>query len=154
MVASPVAGGGVHVHRMKEWLRNNPDVLPAGLHPDRNTSHQLRRGLTGAGWTVEETDAEVRLIPPPSGGPRLPGASEARAEITLQEAINEMIVGLGFGAADVGAPLGLGSSQVNALRGRKPRPSDPPSSVWKPALYRLLRERAVALDTLALRISL
>lgn len=37
------SNGGIDKHPLKSWLRTNPEALPSGLHPDDNTSHQLRR---------------------------------------------------------------------------------------------------------------
>lgn len=56
--------GGIEVHSMKEWLRQNPDHIPVGLHPTNSTSHQLRDGLRRKGWTVQTAQDEVRLLPP------------------------------------------------------------------------------------------
>jgi hypothetical protein len=56
--------GAIELHPMKEWLRQNPDQIPSGLSPDENNSHQLRDGLKRRGWTVNETDDEVRVIKP------------------------------------------------------------------------------------------
>ncbi|HLW98329.1 MAG TPA: endonuclease NucS domain-containing protein [Candidatus Acidoferrales bacterium] len=51
---------------MKDWLRKHPDQVPPGLSADNagSTSHMLRNGLKKQGWTVNETDAEVRLLRP------------------------------------------------------------------------------------------
>jgi hypothetical protein len=81
--------GGVAVYPMKEWLRSHPQEVPPGLHPTNSTSHELRNGLKKGGWSLEETETQVRLIPP--GDERIkqligavldeePYASEARAE--------------------------------------------------------------------------
>jgi hypothetical protein len=48
---------------MKEWLRQHPTEVPPGLSADHNNSHQLRDGLKKKGWTVNETDEEVRMLP-------------------------------------------------------------------------------------------
>jgi hypothetical protein len=55
--------GGVELHPMKEWLRQHPEHVPAGLDATSSTSHQLRDGLRRRGWSVEETPTEVRLLP-------------------------------------------------------------------------------------------
>lgn len=47
---------------MKEWLRQHPAHVPAGLDPTSATSHQLRNGLRKLGWSVQETETEVRLM--------------------------------------------------------------------------------------------
>lgn len=56
--------GGVEVYPMKEWLRQNPDRVPAGFDATSSTSHQLRAGLRHLGWTMQETNSAVRMIPP------------------------------------------------------------------------------------------
>ncbi len=58
--------GGVEVYPMKEWLRQHAQHLPSGLDATSSTSHQLRDGLRRMGWSVQETDDEVRLIFPRS----------------------------------------------------------------------------------------
>ena len=50
-------------HKMKQYLRKNPDLLP-GLDPSNNTSHKLRNALKKKGWAVQETQDEVLLTPP------------------------------------------------------------------------------------------
>lgn len=62
-VVIPREDGGVQVHPLKEWLRQNPDVLP-GIDPSSSNSHQLRSALRRAGWSMQETPTEVRLIKP------------------------------------------------------------------------------------------
>ena len=61
-IVVPKADGSVEVHPMKEWLRQNPQHIPAGLDPTLSTSHQLRNGLKKRGWQVQESSNEVRLI--------------------------------------------------------------------------------------------
>jgi endonuclease len=56
--------GNIELHKMKEWLRQHPAEIPPGLTPDHNNSHQLRDGLKRKGWTVNETDEEVRILRP------------------------------------------------------------------------------------------
>ena len=53
-------------HRMKQWLRENPDELPEECdYPGtRKTSHELRNALKKRGWTPHETPSEVLLTPP------------------------------------------------------------------------------------------
>jgi hypothetical protein len=65
-VVIPLDDGGVQVHPLKEWLRQHPNEVPPGLHPTTSTSHQLRSGLRRAGWTMQETPTEVRLLAPGS----------------------------------------------------------------------------------------
>lgn len=64
MVVIPKDDGGMEVYPLKSWLRQNPEHLPAGLDATNNTSHQLRAALRQAGWTMQETQDEVRLILP------------------------------------------------------------------------------------------
>jgi hypothetical protein len=54
----------VEIHRLKEWLRQNPDRVPAGLDATTSTSHQLRGALMRMGWSAQETPGEFRLFPP------------------------------------------------------------------------------------------
>jgi hypothetical protein len=44
--------GGVEVYPMKEWLRQHPEHIPAGLDGMTSTSHELRNGLKKRGWSV------------------------------------------------------------------------------------------------------
>lgn len=65
IVVLPKENGGVEVYPMREWLRNNPHEIPAGLSADNScNSHRLRDGLRRNGWTVQRGDGEVRLLPP------------------------------------------------------------------------------------------
>ncbi|WP_194291234.1 endonuclease NucS domain-containing protein [Agrobacterium tumefaciens] len=64
MVVIPKDDGGIEVYPLKNWLRQNPEYLPAGLDATSNTSHQLRAALRQTGWTMQETPDEVRLIFP------------------------------------------------------------------------------------------
>ena len=75
IVVIPREDGGVEVHPMKEWLRQHPDYIPAGLDPTSATSHQLRNGLRKLGWSVQETATEERLMKP--GSSQLEAAVEA-----------------------------------------------------------------------------
>jgi hypothetical protein len=63
-VAIPTLEGSVELFPMKEWLRQHPESIPAGLDATHSTSHELRRGLRRSGWTIQELDSEVRLIRP------------------------------------------------------------------------------------------
>jgi hypothetical protein len=65
-VVIPREDGGIEVYPMKEWLRQHPDSIPAGLDPTFSTSHQLRNGLRTLGWSVQETATEERLMKPGS----------------------------------------------------------------------------------------
>ena len=60
--------GGASIHKMKEWLRLNPDFLPAGLDPTSDTSHTLRAGLRRNGWALKETMSQVLVIKPDEDG--------------------------------------------------------------------------------------
>jgi hypothetical protein len=79
LIVIPKADGGVEVHAMKEWLRQHPDRVPAGLDATHSTSHELRNGLRKIGWTVTETPTEVRLMAPGT-------SAEAQVEEVLGEA--------------------------------------------------------------------
>ena len=68
VVLIPKDDGGVELYRMKEWLRQHPNCGPSGLDPTYSTSHQLRDSLKRAGWSAQETDSEVRLVPPDASG--------------------------------------------------------------------------------------
>jgi len=56
--------GGVELYPMKQWLRQHQQHIPGGMDATSSTSHQLRDGLSRAGWSVQEIDTEIRLIPP------------------------------------------------------------------------------------------
>ena len=60
--------GEIEKHPLKQWLRENPEFNPPGLHPDDNTSHQLRKGLQRQSWNLEFTPNEVLLIRPDANG--------------------------------------------------------------------------------------
>ena len=63
IVVLPQDNGGIEVQALKEYLRQNPDILPE-FDPTSSTSHQLRAALKRKGWTMQETPAEIRLILP------------------------------------------------------------------------------------------
>ena len=63
-VAIPKNDGGVEIYPMKEWLRQHPDRVPPGLDATSSTSQELRNGLKKMGWSVQNTDTEVRLVMP------------------------------------------------------------------------------------------
>jgi endonuclease len=67
--------GGVELHPLREWLRTHPESYPDGLNNANSNSHRLRDGLCRLGWSTQETDTEVRLIPP--GSMAFDGAVEA-----------------------------------------------------------------------------
>jgi len=76
-VVIPKEDGGIEVYPMKEWLRQHPDYIPAGLDATTSTSHKLRDGLKKMGWSVESLDNEVRLI--------MPGTSKENIDAVLGE---------------------------------------------------------------------
>jgi hypothetical protein len=63
-VVIPKNDGGIEVYPLKQWLRQNPQHVPAGYDAASSTSHQLRALLKKAGWRMQETPGEVRLIFP------------------------------------------------------------------------------------------
>lgn len=63
IVVLPQDNGSFEIQPLKEYLRQNPDVLP-DFDPSNSTSHQLRAGLKRRGWTMQETPSEIRLIKP------------------------------------------------------------------------------------------
>lgn len=52
-------------YRLKEWLRQHPDILP-GIDPGDKITHDLARRLKARGWSVVESPGAVRLNPPNS----------------------------------------------------------------------------------------
>ena len=69
---------------MTQWLRDNPQHIPEGTHPNTSNSIQLRNGLKRDGWEVKKTDTEVQLIFPAKEGE---GDLESVIEL-LREAIS------------------------------------------------------------------
>jgi len=67
-VAFTRAGGEIELHRMKEWLRDHPEVLPSSADPWTQTSRQLRNALRRQGWLMRESDNDLRLFPPDDPG--------------------------------------------------------------------------------------
>jgi hypothetical protein len=63
IVVLPQDNGSFEIQPLKEYLRQNPDVLP-DLDANNSTSHQLRAALKRKGWTMQETPSEIRLIKP------------------------------------------------------------------------------------------
>lgn len=55
--------GGVEVYKMKEWCRAHPDDAPP-MDPNQTNSQTLRRGFRELGWTIDETDTQVRFFRP------------------------------------------------------------------------------------------
>ena len=66
LIAGP--SGKAATHSLKQWLRENPEENPPGMHPDENTSHELRRGLKKLGWRLQFTPSEVLIIKPDHQG--------------------------------------------------------------------------------------
>lgn len=64
-VALPTPSGVEH-HKLKEWVREHREVLPSGFDPSKpgTTTHHMRDALKRVGWTVDERETEVYLIPP------------------------------------------------------------------------------------------
>ncbi len=85
-IVVPKEDGGVEIHAMKEWLRQNPQHLPSGLDATSSTSQQLRNGLRRLGWSVQETTSEVRLIPPGSPATGVLGGDDDSGEAETPEA--------------------------------------------------------------------
>jgi endonuclease len=88
LVVQKGAEGSVTLHRMKEWLRQHPDRTPGGMTPS-NTSRQLLSAFRKQGWSAQETEEEVRLIPPEvaadSAVEELVGEADADEEVTTEE---------------------------------------------------------------------
>ena len=78
-VVIPREDGGVELYPMKQWLRQHSDVLP-GMEPTSSSSHQLRNALKKKGWLVQETDSEVRLVPPGTEIPASLGGETSEEE--------------------------------------------------------------------------
>lgn len=78
--------GGIEIYAMKDWLRQNPQHVPSGLDATSSTSHQLRDGLRRMGWSVQDSDREVRLIPPGIPVPVIPDGGDDSDETETPEA--------------------------------------------------------------------
>lgn len=63
IVVLPQENGSIEVQPLKEYLRQNPEILPE-FDPSNSTSHQLRGALKRKGWTMQETPSEIRLVRP------------------------------------------------------------------------------------------
>ncbi len=76
---------------MKQWLRDHAEYLPAGMHPDSNTSHALRSALKKQGWRLEIRSDQVLVIKPNDAGDTsftsevLPEASEDDDVVEAEE---------------------------------------------------------------------
>jgi endonuclease len=90
LVVIPKPDGGVEVHAMKQWLRQHPDQVPPGLDATASTSHQLRGALKRSGWSLNENDSEVRLVPPGSGVLDANGSAVLGGETEAEEASEEL----------------------------------------------------------------
>jgi hypothetical protein len=71
--------------------------------------------------------------------------------MTFQEAANQLM-DLGVGSGEIGAPFGITGREVNRLK-RLAGPVSIPDDEWKPALWRIAKEKALELETLAIRIN-
>ena len=58
----------VQLQPLKPWLRDNTKYIPSGMHPDSNTSWQLRSALRNQGWRLEIKPDQVLLIRPDDKG--------------------------------------------------------------------------------------
>ncbi|MGY3024337.1 hypothetical protein ACVWXR_002172 [Pseudomonas lurida] len=63
LVVEVSAEGTIEFHPMKNWCRANPTEAPP-LNPNEANSQALRRGFERLGWTVEETDTQIRFFKP------------------------------------------------------------------------------------------
>lgn len=68
LVVSKGSEGSISTYPLKQWLRENPDNLPAGMHPDDNTSYELRSGLKKIGWRLQFIANQVMVIRPDEMG--------------------------------------------------------------------------------------
>jgi len=83
--------GGASIHKMKEWLRLNPDCVPENLDPTLDTSHTLRAGLRRNGWVLKETISHVLVIKPDENG-SIAYASAVMEPRTEEQEFEEEIV--------------------------------------------------------------
>ncbi|KAA3643968.1 MAG: DUF91 domain-containing protein [Chloroflexi bacterium] len=60
--------GNISTYPLKQWLRQHPEENPQGMHPDQNTSHQLRRAMKKQGWGLEIGADEVLIVKPDGTG--------------------------------------------------------------------------------------
>lgn len=56
--------GKAEAYPFKDWLRSNPQDLPAGMDASDDTTYQLRRALKKTGWEIEELPDRVLVIKP------------------------------------------------------------------------------------------
>src|SRR4051794_37121843 len=66
---------------MKEWLRQNPEMLPSGFKLDGATTHSIKNALKQEGWRVDELKTEVHLVPPKHVAPDETKFSGSREQI-------------------------------------------------------------------------
>lgn len=63
LIVAVGSGGITASYPMKDWLREHPGHLPAGIDPGEH-SHYIRDLLVQAGWRAEASTDEVRLYAP------------------------------------------------------------------------------------------
>lgn len=63
LVVEVSAESTIEFHPMKNWCRANPNEAPP-LNPNEANSQALRRGFERLGWTIEETDTQIRFFKP------------------------------------------------------------------------------------------
>jgi len=90
-IVTKTEDGGASLHKMKEWLRLNPDFIPEGLDPTSDTSHTLRAGLRRNGWVLKETMSQVLVIQPNENG-SVAYASAVIESGTEEQEIEEEII--------------------------------------------------------------
>ncbi len=49
---------------LKDWVRQHPETMPAGMDLQRANTHQMVRQLIRANWTRRDDAANVILVPP------------------------------------------------------------------------------------------
>jgi hypothetical protein len=64
IIVIPKDDGGVEIHRMKEWLYQHSEHIPAGIDVKNTGSPPVAEALRKLGWTVDQTESEVRLMLP------------------------------------------------------------------------------------------
>lgn len=67
LIVETTVDGGVQVHEMKKWCRLHPEQTPLGMSAATtggDNSQKLRRGFAREGWSVIETETEVRIHRP------------------------------------------------------------------------------------------
>ena len=79
-IVIPKDDGGMEVYAMKEWLRQNPQPLPAGLDATASTSHQLRNALRRLGWSPSSVQWDWFIQPARCAVARESGLIRKRVE--------------------------------------------------------------------------